>query len=282
MRNKFLLLAVSIFFVLSGTVFAHQPRITDGNNVIVSYPEISQAFYSQLDGDNHTYTISSDDPFLLYINLVVPDIPNQKTDISAIIIKDGNYENPISTLDGKNYEWQEFFEHFGYDAYLTGPEYKEEVEAGDYQIFVSSKNNDSKYSIAIGSIETFDFKESMNALKLIPQIKREFFEKSPIDFIFSPFGWGLILVMFILAFVFGFIYRLILKRLSKNKIRKRHKNIGWKDRVFRLVLAIVLFVIAITTSWSPILLFFSGFTLFEAIFSWCGFYAAIGKSSCPL
>jgi hypothetical protein len=122
----------------------------------------------------------------------------------------------------------------------------------------------------------------MNALSMIPKNKREFFEKSPVDFILSPFGFGLIVIMFALSFIFGFIYRFLLKSLSKNKMRKRHKNIGWKDRLIRLGLALFLFLIAITTSWSPILLFLSGFTLFEAIFSWCGFYAAIGKSSCPL
>jgi hypothetical protein len=31
-----------------------------------------------------------------------------------------------------------------------------------------------------------------------------------------------------------------------------------------------------------ILIFFSGFALFEALFSWCGFYAALGKSTCPI
>jgi len=39
---------------------------------------------------------------------------------------------------------------------------------------------------------------------------------------------------------------------------------------------------AITTTWSPILIFFSGFAFFEAIFSWCGFYAAMGKNTCPV
>ena len=41
-------------------------------------------------------------------------------------------------------------------------------------------------------------------------------------------------------------------------------------------------LLAITTTWSPILIFFSGFALFEAIFSWCGFYAAMGKNTCPV
>lgn len=271
-----------IFICFSETALAHQPRIPEGNEMIVSDPEISKAFYSKLDGEPHVYTISSDAPFLLYVNILVPDISNTKKDLYVEILKDGNVENPLAILDGNNFEWTKFFEPFGHDSYWMGPEYELNVDAGEYQIIVSSADNDSKYSLATGKIEAFGFKESMNALSMIPKNKREFFEKSPVDFIFSPFGWGLILIMFALSFIFGFIYRFILKRLSKNNIRKRHKNIGLKDRFLRLGLALILFVIAITTSWSPLLLFFSGFTLFEAIFSWCGFYAAIGKSSCPL
>ncbi|MFC1647568.1 DUF2892 domain-containing protein [Patescibacteria group bacterium] len=281
--KKIHLILISLFLVaFSGTALAHQPRNPEGNEIVISDPEISKAFYSKLDGEPHIYIISSDTPFVLYVNVLVPDIPNQKKDLYVKIVKDRDVDNPLSILDGNNYEWTKFFEPFGHDSYWMGPEYESDVESGEYQIIVSSENNDTKYSLATGKIETFDFKESINALTMIPKNKREFFEKSPIDFILSPFGWGLIIVMFTLAFVFGFIYRLILKRLAKNNIRKRHKNIGWKDRVIRLVLAVILFVIAITTSWSPILLFFSGFTLFEAIFSWCGFYAAIGKNSCPI
>ena len=282
MKKIHLLLAILILIAFCGTTLAHQPRSPEGNEIIISDPEISKAFYSKLDGEPHIYTISSDTSLILYVNILVPDIPNQKKDLFVKIVKDGDVDNPLAILDGNNYEWTKFFEPFGHDSYWMGPEYESDVEAGEYQIIVSSENNDTKYSLATGKIETFDFKESINALTMIPKNKREFFEKSPIDFILSPFGWGLIIVMFTLAFVFGFIYRLILKRLAKNNIRKRHKNIGWKDRLIRLTLAVILFIIAITTSWSPILLFFSGFTLFEAIFSWCGFYAAIGKNTCPL
>jgi hypothetical protein len=66
------------------------------------------------------------------------------------------------------------FEPFGYDTYWKGPEYKVRVEAGIYDIIVSSKTNDGKYSLAIGEAENFDFREIMNALDLVPKIKRDF------------------------------------------------------------------------------------------------------------
>jgi hypothetical protein len=78
------------------------------------------------------------------------------------------------------------------------------------------------------------------------------------------------------------LYRFILKKFASGTTRGAHKNIGKYDRAIRFAIALGLLLLAITTSWSPWLLFFSGFALFEAIFSWCGFYAALGKNTCPV
>jgi len=283
MKNQFFKIIFFLTLAIWPTMaLAHQPRIVTQSPVIVTDPEISKAYYEQLPGKPTIYKIVSDKPFALYVGVLVPDIAGQKKDISAVIIKDNNDTAPLAVLDGTNFEWTKFFEEFGYDTYWQGPEYKNNVEAGTYEIRVTSTNNDSKYSLAIGETEAFDFKEGMNALTLIPQIKRDFFNESPAGFIFSPFGWGLILAMFILSFVFGFMYRLLLRRFAKNTVRKSNKNIGLKDRLLRFGIGVILFVWAITTTWNPILLFLAGFTFFEALFSWCGFFAAIGKNSCPI
>ncbi|MFA6915238.1 MAG: DUF2892 domain-containing protein [Parachlamydiales bacterium] len=58
-------------------------------------------------------------------------------------------------------------------------------------------------------------------------------------------------------------------------------NIGTPDRLIRLTIAIVLFVLAwYYASW--ILLAFAVFTLYEAIAGWCLFFQLIGKNSCDL
>ncbi len=272
---------ILLFLLFPGIVLAHQPRIPEGNQTTVLEPEVSKAYYTRLQGTPQTYSIVSDTPFALYVNILVPDIPGQKQDITVKIIKDGNTEIPFATLDGSTFTWTKLFEPFGYDTYWAGPEYKANVAAGKYDIIVSSLENDSKYSLAVGETELFDFPEIINALTLVPQIKRNFFEESPISFILSPFGAGLIVIMFVLAFILGFTYRFILRRFTKNIIRKNHTNIGTPDRLIRMLIGICLLILSITTSWSPILLFFSGFALFEALFSWCGLYAALGKSTCP-
>jgi hypothetical protein len=224
------------------------------------------------------YTINTSEPFDLYVGILMPYAEDSNKDVQAEIRKG---DEIIRTIGGKDAEWNEMFEFFGQSTYWDGGEYKERVDAGEYTISVSSSNNDSKYSLAIGQIEAFDGNETINALKLIPELKSNFFNESPISFIKSPFGWGYIILMYIFAFAFGFLYRFALKKFAKGSVRGVHKNIGKYDRAIRLAIWLVLLLWAITTSWNPILLFFSGFALFEAIFGWCGLYAAIGKNTCP-
>jgi len=281
---KKILITISIFSILAigavaAPVLAHQPRIVEGEVTEVVDPEISKAYYGELSGKPHIYTIKASEEFDLYVGILVPDTRNQKKDVLSEIYSG---EELLETLGGSDSEWTKFFEPFGQSSYFEGGEYKVRVQAGEYTIRVSSADNDSKYSLAVGEIEAFDGKESVNALSLIPDLKRDFFNESPISFILSPFGWGYILVMYILAFIVGFLYRAVLKKFAKGSVRGVHKNIGTYDRLVRLAIWLGLLFFAITTSWNPILLFFSGFTLFEAIFSWCGLYAALGRNSCPI
>ena len=272
----FLLLFV---ILLPGSVSAHQPRIVESRQTVVVEPAISKAYYGKLTGVPDVYTIQSSIPFDLYVNVLVPDIAGQTKDVSANITKDGK---PFAVLDGTHFDWKPMFEPFGYDKYFAGPEYKTKAESGTYVITVTSSNNDSKYSLAVGEAENFNFKEIMNALTVIPQLKSNFFNESPANFIFSYFGWGLILMLYVLADLFGIVYRYLLKKISKNTVRGVSKNIGTSDRLIRFFIGVALLLWAITTTWSPFLILCSGFAIFEAIFSWCGFYAAIGKSTCPI
>lgn len=266
--------------LVASPVSAHQPRVVNNTPVTVIDPEVSKAYYAQLKGQPDIYTFRTDKTFNLYVNVLVPDIAGQTKQVSAQIVKDGK---EVKVLDGLSTEWKKFDEPFGHDTYWMGPEYRDsQATAGNYEIKIFSPNNDSKYSLAIGEIEAFDAKESINALLVIPQLKKNFFNKSPIDFILSPFGIAQIVILFVLAFVIGFLYRFILRKITKSQSRKLVKNLGKSDRLLRLAIGAGLLLLAITTSWSPILIFFAGFAFFEAIFSWCGFYAAIGKNTCPL
>ncbi len=276
--NKFLIIAFGLL-IIPTLAFAHQPRIVNGDTTRVVDPEISKAYYATLTGAPHTYTIDSPIDFDLYVSILLPDTKSADKSTTAEVVKDGA---PIATLGGPNAVWKSFFEPFGQSSYLDGGEYKSRATAGVYTVTVKSQNNNSKYSLAIGEIEAFDGKEGTNALSIIPELKKDFFEESPISFIKSPFGWGMIVVLYVLAFIFGFIYRFIARKLAKSTKGKMVKNINKRGRLIRAGVGIALLLIAMLTTWSPVLIFISGFCIFESLFSWCAFNQMIGKNTCPV
>ena len=166
-----------LFLLLISVVVAHQPRITSSEDIIVKEPEVSKAYYGNLEGNPHVYVINSDENFNLYVNILVPNIEGIDKDFSVIIKKDGI---EVGFLDGINYEWIEFYEKFAGDSYWAGPEFDEKVSLGRYEIIVTSPDNRGKYSLAIGKIESFPFLEIVNAIIILPSLKKDFFEKSPL------------------------------------------------------------------------------------------------------
>lgn len=63
------------------------------------------------------------------------------------------------------------------------------------------------------------------------------------------------------------------------------KNIGTKDRLIRLAIAIACFVGAFVSTVAALQLFlvaFGLFCVFQATFSWCAWYALLGKNTCPI
>jgi len=117
MKNFFLLCFALVF---CGFTFAHQPRLVFdqpvGQIVNIQNPEVSQAFYGILSGQEDTYQIISDTGFLLYVSLVVPNISGYITDFTVDIIEG---KNAVYTrLDGSAFTWTDFFEPFAGDAYF--------------------------------------------------------------------------------------------------------------------------------------------------------------------
>ena len=192
---KFVFLISAIFFPAFSFALAHQPEITESRLTEVLAPEISKAYYGELKGEPDVYVIKIDKSFDLYVNVLVPDITNQKRDVSAVVIKNSNADQPLAVLDGSNFIWTKFYEPFGADTNWRGPEYKARGDAGTYEIRVWSSNNDSKYSLAIGEIKSFGISEVVSTLNTVPNLKKNFFNESPISFIASPIGIGFIIVI---------------------------------------------------------------------------------------
>ncbi len=186
--------STGLFFV---PAFAHQPRLVGHQKLIeVKNPDISQAFYANLNGSPQVYKIVTDKPLRLYVNLLVPALPNIDKDVSAQVFRDSEApENSMKRLDGPSYEWTRFYEPFGGDTYLKGPEYEEQVPAGTYLIKVSSPDNQGKYAVAIGKKEKFPPGEILRTIVVLPKLKKTFFEKSPLTAYFNLSGVFMLVVI---------------------------------------------------------------------------------------
>jgi hypothetical protein len=179
-----------------GPASAHQPRwVGDKPSTIVLNPEISQAFYARLNGGHQSYYIKSDKPFRLYLNLLVPDLPGIDKDYQAVVYKtEETPGNVLTRLDGPSYAWRPFYEPFGGDRYFLGPEYEADVPGGAYVVVVSSPDLQGRYALAVGKIEKFTLGEMVRTIGLLPKLKKEFFDKSPLSAFFNLSGAFLLVV----------------------------------------------------------------------------------------
>ncbi len=175
---------------------AHQPRLVgDRPSVEVKNPEISQAFYARLAGGPQSYSIHSSEPFHLYLNLLVADQPGSDTDYRAVVYRGREApDNVLARLDGGDAPWRKFFEPFGGDRYLLGPELERDVPAGTYVVVVTSPDNAGRYALAVGKKESFPIGEIIRTIGVLPRLKSEFFDKSPLTGFLNLSGAFLLLV----------------------------------------------------------------------------------------
>jgi len=187
-------------------------EFTIENPLKVENPEVSQAFYGVLKGKPEYYKISSEKDFNLYVGIVVPDRKETRTDfLVEISSKDKNI-----TLNGETFKWEKFFEQFAGDNYLKGPEYEERVLKGEYLIKVSNPDNRGSYSLVVGKIEAFPPKEAINAIFSLPQLKKDFFAKSPFTAYFNYIGIFLLVMLVVLAGVIVLLV-FIIRRIKRPK-----------------------------------------------------------------
>lgn len=191
----FVLVVLTTPFLIS----AHQPRIVENTPVtVIKDPEISKAYYGELTGEPHVFRIDSEKEFNFYMNVLVPDLPSTKKDVSAALINPESPEVPLAIVGGIDAPWEPFFEEFARDNYFQTPAFRTVLPAGTYEIRVWSSNNDSAYSLAVGEIESFGFSDIVDAYIKIPQIKSFFFEKSPLSAFTTPFLGAPLVAVFIL------------------------------------------------------------------------------------
>jgi hypothetical protein len=251
----------SLMLLSAGPAHAHQPVVVDSDTTEVVDPEISKAYYGVLSGKAHTYVITSDIEFDLYVGILVPDSESPKRDVKAEIFRG---DELMETLGGVDAEWVTFYEPFAQNTYWDAGEYRLRAAPGVYSVRVSSPDNASKYSLAIGEIEYFSLEDRANALAVLPGIQQEFFGTSAVELVGTRYGLLNLLVIYVAALLFALFYRVLVHRLLVRMIGGTPRMIG---KPLRVAAAVALFALAITTTWSPLLLFASGVLLFEVLFS---------------
>jgi len=226
--NKAFLLTIFIFILLLlETTSAHQPRIVSDEVTLIENPEVSQAFYSNLNAKPEYYQIKSEKEFKLYVGILVPDLENIGKDISVEVFtehihtekenNDSKEHEIILLLNGLEHNWTYYFEEFAGDSYYKGPEKSLYLDAGIYNIKVYSPDNEGKYVLVVGEKEEFPLHEIINMIFTLPGLKKDFFEKSPFTAFFNRVGLFLIIfIVFILAAAV-FVYRISKKFLWKGR-----------------------------------------------------------------
>jgi hypothetical protein len=282
MSKLYLLSLLAFAWLLPLATDAHQPQyVAERTVVAVEEPEVSKAYYGSLNGQPATYTIDADEPFDLYAGLIVPVGAGAETDFVLEIVAP-NDETLFS--ESRAEPWPVFHEEFANDNYYDGPEFwLPNAPAGLYVIRISSPDNRGQYVLAVGKKEVFAPADVVSALRVIPQLKSDFFNKSGFSFAASVFGAPLVVLTVIFGALIGFVYRRILKRFKRSARQPHtaHRNIGNADRILRLALGLVLLVAGIYF-WRLGLMAAAGFVFYEAASRWCVLYSAIGRNTCPL
>ncbi len=95
-------------------------------------------------------------------------------------------------------------------------------------------------------------------------------------------------LFYIIFFLGGIGVAMLQRRIMRNmKIRAKqplsagHKNIDLKGRLLRGSIALVCVVYGVWFD-SNIAMLGAGYAAYETVATWCGFYALIGRNTCPL
>jgi hypothetical protein len=217
MKKIFIITLVVLAIPLS----AHQPiveRELVPEFIEIPDPEISFAYYGELTGEPQKFIISSESVFNLYVQVLEPEIPGAQKNHSAVIY-DGD-KNVVADLLAEDADWESYFEFFGGDYYINGPEYNDNAAAsGSYEVVVSSPDNLGKYVLVTGKIEDFSDTSFLATVKEIYRVKI-FFEKNPLSILQTPFVYVPVVLTLILLGIAGLIGRSMYRKKKKTLVVK--------------------------------------------------------------
>lgn len=193
-------------FLLPAIALAHQPVISDFANYddfrAIEQPDVSKAFYGELTGFPHTYTVTLDTEQELFVQVLVPDVQGIATNINGLIVRElprGQVE-VVAMLPPSDAEWESTYEPFAGDSYLNGPEFRGVLTPGTYLIELGNAENVGTYVLSTGELEQFDGLGYFETIKRIYQVKR-FMGKSPLSMLMSPLFTIPLLILLLVLYV---------------------------------------------------------------------------------
>jgi hypothetical protein len=83
----------------------------------------------------------------------------------------------VAVLDAASANWSGYYEEYAGDYYYAGGSFRGQVKAGVYEIVASRPGNEGKFVLVVGWKEEFSAGDWLNALLLLPTLKRDFFNK---------------------------------------------------------------------------------------------------------
>ncbi len=248
---------IAIFLFLSGCILvpgivgAHQPRIiyTQTGDIQINNPEISQAFYDDLNGVPRDYFISSRADFNLYVNILVPAEANGTGRYSFNVFQEkDNSEDSLFSSESSSVDWSLFYESFARDYYFKGPEFSQQIPAGNYKIEVFNQDlptqadNTGKYVLVVGQKESYDVLSILNIYWQLPFLKLAFLKTSVLQFFLTPFGiagigavGGLLIFLAVIYYLVGIIRQAVKHNEAKTLLLTSGGMPQMKDEIIKLL-----------------------------------------------
>ncbi len=202
------LVVVAAIIFLPQLASAHQPRLTTPSTtaIPIEQPEVSKAFYGHLVGAPQVFEIDTRESFDFYAQVLVPDVPSSRKDFrikgEGVLL-----DEVIFDVDGADAKWELFFEQYGQDSYLQGPEFIGSAPAGKYRITVSNPDNEGAYILVVGQKEKFPLGEALKTMSVLPTIKQDYFGKSGWSSLESPYFYGPIIFLVLLIGIIAWLTR---------------------------------------------------------------------------
>lgn len=178
-------IATLLFLVLPLAASAQQLRIVDSPSTGID-PTTYRAYYGKLTGEPHSFTFSVSEETPVKFVLLVPDVEDATTQISATLVDAKDPQGIFIPGDGTLTEWQRFFDTAGRDSYLAGPTLEGDLPPGEYRVQVSSASDDAQYVLVVSGDSSFSLIETFRRYGTVPAIKSDFFGKSSAEAYLTP------------------------------------------------------------------------------------------------